>query len=266
MAEHPGERAGHQARLVTAGRSHDHHQPPATAHHQRGGRRGSLGDHRVDGPRGTRAVAVAVGAGHHHLVRAGQAQAEPLPPGQQVADTAAAGEQVFEELAALRLFPAGHRQVGLLEPARGRGHRVVGGPQHGQPGGAQRFAPQPPGRGQVQVDQAAQRDPALRGLLPRSGVLGQFRGGQAAATARRVQDRGQVAAEQPGRDPACLAARRPGDRGQVHLAVPAARTHSRHRLPAGPAASQVRALGSGGLSLARYIAGLKQDIGVGFSR
>ena len=33
-----------------------------------------------------------------------------------------------------------------------------------------------------------------RRLLPGSGVLGQFGGGQAAAAAGRVQDRGQVAA------------------------------------------------------------------------
>ena len=77
---------------------------------------------------------VAGGAHHHHLVRAGQAQPQPLPPGQQVGHAAAPGQQVLEELLALRFLAAGDRQVGPLEPARGGRHRVVRGMQHGQHG------------------------------------------------------------------------------------------------------------------------------------
>ncbi len=188
------------------------------------------------------AAAAFRGAHQHHLVRAGQPKSQPLPPGQQVGHGAPAGQQVLEELAALRLLPAGDRQVGPLEPARGRRHRVVRGVQHGQHGGPQhhrrvaaggQFAPQPPGRRQVQVDQAAQGNPALRGLLPGPGVPGKFRGGQAAPAAKRLKHSGQVVAEQPGRDTAGLAARGASDRRQVRPA--AVCSHSRHRLPAGHA-------------------------------
>ena len=128
-------------------------------------------------------------SGQHDQVRPGQPQPEALAAHQQIGGAAAAGEQVIDELQALRFLAAGDRQVGTFE-ALGRGrYRVVGGPQHAEPGRPQigqagQFAPQPPGRRQVQVDQAAQGHAALRGPLPRPAVLGQLGGDQAAAGTR----------------------------------------------------------------------------------
>ena len=71
-------------------------------------------------------------------MRPGEPQSQPLPPGQQVRQPAAAGEEVIEELEALGLFPPGDGQVRPLEALGGGGDGVIGGPQHGQARGAQR--------------------------------------------------------------------------------------------------------------------------------
>ena len=152
-------------------------------------------------------------------MRPGQPQPEALAAHEQIGGVAA-GEQVIDELQAFRFLAAGDRQVGTFETlGRGR-YRVVGGPQHAEPGRPQigqagQFAPQPPGRRQVQIDQAAQGHAALRGPLPRPAVLGELGGDQAAAGAGRVGRGRKVVGEQVRRHSARLPARRLGDRVQI---------------------------------------------------
>ena len=112
-------------------------------------------------------------------MRPGQLQPEPLAADQQVGRVPAR-EQVIDELQALRLLAPGDRPVGPLEALSRRRDRIVGRPQHTEPGRPQigqagQFTPQPPGRRQVQIDQATQGHAALRGLLPRAPILREFR-------------------------------------------------------------------------------------------
>jgi hypothetical protein len=66
-------------------------------------------------------------------MRAGQPQAQPLAPGQQVGG-GPAGQQVVDELQAFRLLAAGDGQMGPLETLGRRRDRVVGRVQHAKPG------------------------------------------------------------------------------------------------------------------------------------
>jgi len=156
-------------------------------------------------------------------VRPGQAEPELVAPRDQVTHAAPPGEQVVEELPPFRLLPAGHGQVRALEAFGGGGDRVIGRPQDGQAGRADRgegraggqFTPEPPGRGQEQVHEPTQGDAGQRGLLPRPPVPGQLGGGEAAAAGRGLGHGGQVVPEQPDRHAAGLAARGTRDRGQI---------------------------------------------------
>lgn len=152
-------------------------------------------------------------------MRTGQPQPEPFPADQQIGGVAA-GEQVVDELQALSFLAPGDREMGPLEALSRRRHRIVGGPQHAETGRTQigqagQLTPQSPGRRQVQVDQAAQGHAALRGPLSRPAVLGEFHGGQAAASAGGVRRRRQVAGQQIRGHTARLPARRARDRVQV---------------------------------------------------
>jgi len=113
--------------------------------------------------------------------------------------------------------------VGALETLGCRRDGVVRGPEHGQSRGAKgdrspgvrQFPPQPPGRRQEEVDEATQGDATLCGSFSGPAIAGQFRGGQAAARAGRVEHSGQVVREQFRGHSAGLTARRAGDRGQI---------------------------------------------------
>ena len=231
----PGQRHGHPAGLAAVAHPGHRDEPPAPGDRQRRRRGGRLGDQPV-GLLAQRPGRPDPGRvlSQHDQMRPRQPEPEPLATDQQIGGVAA-GQQVVDELQPFRLLPAGDRQVGPFE-ALGRGrHRIVGGPQHAEPGRPQigqagQFPPQPPRRGQVQVDQAAQGHAALRGPLPRPAVLGKFHGGQAPAGAGRVRGGGQVIGEQVRGDPACLPARRAGDRLQVdHFRRPVSPAH-----PGGP--------------------------------
>ena len=158
-------------------------------------------------------------------MRPGQPQAEALPPSHQIRQTAPAGEKVVEELQPLGLLAAGDGQVRPLEAFGRRGDGVVRGPQDGESRGAQgdrspgvrQFPPQSPGRRQEEVDQAAQRDTALRGALAGPAIASKFRRRQAAAGAGRIQHGRQVAGQQFGGHSTGLAARRLRDRPQIGL-------------------------------------------------
>ena len=217
----PGEGPGDPAALAAVADPGNGDQPAAAGDRQRGRGGSRLGDQPVD-VLAQRPGRVHPGRvlGQHDQMRPGQPQPEPLTADQQVGGITA-GQEVVDELQALGLLAAGDGQVRPLE-AFGRGRdRVVGGPQYPEPGRPQigqagHFPPQPPGRGQVQVNKAPQGHTTLRGLLPRAAVPGEFHGGQAAAGAGRVRRRGKVPGQQVRGHTARFAARRAGDRGQVN--------------------------------------------------